>query len=211
MIEELIAWVAHWASSPYGGYALFILALAESSFFPIPPDALLIALCLVKPELSFSYALICSFGSVLGGMFGYLIGLKGGRPLLKRWFKSDKITLVENYYQRWDVWAVGIAGFTPIPYKIFTISAGVFNLNFFRFLLASLVSRSSRFFLVATLFFLFGKSVQNLIEKYLGLLTIAFFILLFLGFYVVKILSRRAVTKKSGGTKLIKDSKSKCH
>jgi len=194
MIEELIAWVTQWASSPYGSYALFILALAESSFFPIPPDALLIALCLVNPELSFTYALICSFGSIIGGMFGYIIGLKGGRPLLKRWFKSEKVALVEKYYQKWGVWAVGIAGFTPIPYKIFTISSGVFNLNFFRFIVASLGSRSARFFLVATLFFLFGESIQTLIDKYFGLFTLAFFILLFLGFYVVKILGQRAVT-----------------
>ncbi|MBW1710998.1 MAG: DedA family protein, partial [Deltaproteobacteria bacterium] len=96
---------------------------------PIPPDALLIALCLINPKAAFIYAFICALGSVLGGIIGYFIGLKGGRPLLKRWFKSEKISLVENYYQKWDVWAVGIAGFTPIPYKIFTISAGVFDLN----------------------------------------------------------------------------------
>ncbi len=197
MIEGLTAWVIHWASTPYGAYALFLLALAESSFFPVPPDALLIALCLINPKLSFVYAFVCSIGSVLGGIIGYSIGLKGGRPLLKRWFKSEKIALVENYYQKWDVWAVGLAGFTPIPYKIFTISAGVFDLNIPRFILASVISRSARFFIVAGLFFFFGETIEALIKKYFGILTIAFFALLILGFYFVKILGKRATT--SGG------------
>ncbi|MBW2061297.1 MAG: DedA family protein [Deltaproteobacteria bacterium] len=198
MISELTAWVIHWASTPYGAFALFALALAESSFFPIPPDALLIALCLINPEMSFIYAFVCSIGSVLGGIVGYIIGLKGGRPLLGRWFKSDKVRLVEDYFQRWDVWAVGLAGFTPIPYKIFTISAGVFDLNFPRFLLTSIISRSTRFFIVAALFFFFGEPIKDLIERYFGLLTILFFILLFLGFYFIKIMGKRAAA--SGGT-----------
>ncbi|MBW2090550.1 MAG: DedA family protein [Deltaproteobacteria bacterium] len=197
MIQDLTAWMIQWASTPYGAYALFILALAESSFFPLPPDALLIALCLINPKLSFIYAVICSIGSILGGIIGYIIGLKGGRPLLKRWFKSDKVHMVEKYYQKWDVWAVGLAGFTPIPYKIFTISAGVFALNFPRFVLASIISRSARFFIVASLFFFFGEAIQDLIERYFGLLTIAFFVLLFLGFYFIKLMGKRAAA--SGG------------
>ncbi|MBW2142298.1 MAG: DedA family protein, partial [Deltaproteobacteria bacterium] len=183
--------------TPYGAYALFALAVAESSFFPIPPDALLIALCLINPKAAFIYAFICALGSVLGGIIGYFIGLKGGRPLLKRWFKSEKISLVENYYQKWDVWAVGIAGFTPIPYKIFTISAGVFDLNVPRFILASIISRTTRFFIVAALFFFFGEAIRSFIEKYFGILTIAFFILLFLGFYFIKFIGQRAAA--SGG------------
>ena len=90
MIESLTVWMVEWATSPYGLLALFAIALAESSFFPIPPDGLLIALCLASPETAFLYALVCAVGSVLGGALGYLIGLKGGRPLLKRWFKSEK-------------------------------------------------------------------------------------------------------------------------
>jgi len=199
MLHDLAVWVVHWAQTPYGAYALFALAVAESSFFPIPPDALLIALCLVRPEAAFLLALVCSIGSVLGGMVGYVIGLKGGRPLLKRWFKSEKVRLVERYYQRYDVWAVGVAGFTPIPYKVFTISAGVFALNFPRFVLASIISRSARFFLVASVFYFFGPSIKALVDRYFGLLTVAFFVLLFLGFYVVQHMGRRAARKDEIG------------
>jgi membrane protein YqaA with SNARE-associated domain len=196
MIESLTVWMVEWATSPYGLLALFAIAVAESSFFPIPPDGLLIALCLASPETAFLYALVCAVGSVLGGALGYLIGLKGGRPLLKRWFKSEKVRLVENYYHRWDVWAVGVAGFTPIPYKVFTISAGVFDLNFSRFILTSIVSRSARFFLVALLFYFFGETLRDLFEKYFALLTVAFFVLLFLGFYFIRIMGKRATARE---------------
>jgi len=196
MIESLTVWMVEWATSPYGLLALFAIALAESSFFPIPPDGLLIALCLASPETAFLYALVCAVGSVLGGGLGYLIGLKGGRPLLKRWFKSEKVRLVEDYYHRWDVWAVGVAGFTPIPYKVFTISAGVFDLNFPRFILTSIVSRSARFFLVALLFYFFGETLRDLFEKYFALLTVAFFVLLFLGFYFIRIMGKRATARE---------------
>ena len=197
MIESLTVWMVEWATSPYGLLALFAIAVAESSFFPIPPDGLLIALCLASPETAFLYALVCAVGSVLGGALGYLIGLKGGRPLLKRWFKSEKVRLVEDYYHRWDVWAVGVAGFTPIPYKVFTISAGVFDLNFPRFILTSIVSRSARFFLVALLFYFFGETLREVFEKYFALITVAFFVLLFLGFYFIKVMGKRAAAPES--------------
>lgn len=196
MIESITIWMVEWAASPYGILALFAIAVAESSFFPIPPDGLLIALCLASPETAFLFALVCSIGSVLGGALGYLIGIKGGRPLLKRWFKSEKVRLVEDYYQRWDVWAVGVAGFTPIPYKVFTISAGVFELNFLRFILTSMVSRSARFFLVALLFYFFGETLRDLFEKYFALLTVAFFVLLFLGFYFIRVMGKRAASRE---------------
>ena len=133
-VKDLSVWVMHWANTPYGGLALFVLAFCESSFFPIPPDVLLIALCMANSPMSFWYALICSLGSTLGGMLGYGIGRIGGRPLLERWVRAERINLVQRYYQRWDVWAVAVAGFTPIPYKVFTISAGAFLLNFVRFI-----------------------------------------------------------------------------
>ena len=115
--EGWIAWVISWAYTPYGGVALFLNAVAESSFFPLPPDVLLIVLSILRPPLSFVYAAICSVGSVLGGVVGYVLGLKGGRPLLQRFISAERIRFVERYYQKYDIWAVGIAGFTPIPYK----------------------------------------------------------------------------------------------
>ncbi len=196
LLRKTYDWILRWSATKYAVPALFILAFAESSFFPIPPDVLLIAMAVAVPLKAFRFAAVCSIGSVLGGGLGYLIGLKGGRPLLKRWFKSEKIRLVENYYHKWDVWAVGVAGFTPIPYKVFTISAGVFELNFLRFILTSVVSRSARFFLVALLFYFFGETLRDLFEKYFALLTVAFFVLLFLGFYFIRIMGKRATARE---------------
>ena len=190
-LRDLALWVAHWANTPFGPLALFAIAFAESSFFPIPPDVLLIALALLNPEKAMFYALICSLGSVSGAVFGYILGLKGGRPLLRKLFSLEKVALVEAYYKKYDVWAVGIAGFTPIPYKVFTISAGVFDLDFKRFLLASVVSRSGRFFIVAGFIALFGAAIKPILTKYFNLITIIFVVLLFGGFYVIRIVSKR--------------------
>ena len=192
-IKDLTVWVIHWAQTPYGGLALFVLALCESSFFPIPPDALLIALCMANPRGSFWYAAICSLGSVVGGILGYGLGRFGGRPLLERWVSAERVQLVQRYYQRWDVWAVAVAGFTPIPYKVFTISSGAFLLDLIRFIIASLVSRSARFFLVSGLFYFYGPTIKQFIIRYFNVLTILFFVLLVMGFWFVRIHSKRAM------------------
>ena len=192
-IKDLTVWVIHWSQTPYGGLALFVLAFCESSFFPIPPDALLIALCMANPPGSFWYAAICSLGSVLGGILGYGLGRFGGRPLLERWVSAERVQLVQRYYQRWDVWAVAVAGFTPIPYKVFTISAGAFFLNLIRFIIASLVSRSARFFLVAGLFYFFGPTIKQFILRYFNILSILFIVLLIVGFWFIKASSKRAM------------------
>lgn len=194
--KELGLWVVHWAQTPYGGAALFVFAFCEASFFPIPPDALLIALSAISPPLAFWYALICSLGSTLGGMFGYVLGSRGGRPLLERLVRPERIKLVESYYNRWDVWAVAVGGFTPLPYKVFTISAGVFFLHFRRFVVASLFSRSARFFLVAGLFFFFGPTIKHFIYRYLDILSILFFVLLLLGFWFLRLASKRAARER---------------
>lgn len=191
-LRELTVWILHWAHTPYGGLALAVVAFCEASFFPIPPDPLLIALCIANPPLAFWYALICSLGSTLGGVFGYGLGRKGGRPLLERWLRAERLHQVQRQYQRWDVWAVAIAGFTPVPYKVFTISAGAFLLEFWRFVLASVLSRSTRFFLVAALFFFFGPAIRSFVFRYFNLLTILFFVVLFLGFWFLGKSSRRA-------------------
>ena len=193
--EGWVACVISWASTTYGGVALFLNALAESSFFPLPPDVLLIALSIIRPPLSFVYAAICSVGSVLGGVLGYFLGLKGGRPLLRRLISEERIRFVERYYQRYDVWAVGIAGFTPIPYKAFTISAGAFDLDLKRFILISLVSRSARFFLVGLMIFFFGEIVKDYLIKYLNICSIAFVVLLILGFWGVHYFSKKMAAR----------------
>jgi membrane protein YqaA with SNARE-associated domain len=192
MLRRLYDWVLSWAKTPYGSWALFLLAFSESSFFPIPPDVLLIALAVAIPKKSFKYALICSFGSVLGGCFGYLIGWKFmaliGNHIVELYGLTPKVEAIEILYNKYDAWAVGIAGFTPIPYKVFTISAGAFQINFLVFVIASFVSRSARFFLVGGLIYTFGPQIQRFIDKYFNILATAFTVLLVTGFIIIKYL-----------------------
>ena len=189
-LRRLYDWVQHFAETPYGLWALFLLAFAESSFFPVPPDILLIALAVSIPSKAFRYALICSVGSVLGGIFGYVIGYQFmefiGFGILNFYGLTDKYESVAELYNRYNAWAVGIAGFTPIPYKVFTISAGAFKINFGVFLLASIVSRSARFFIVAGLIYVFGAQIRAFIEKYFNILAVIFVLLLVAGFILIR-------------------------
>ena len=190
MLRRLYGWVLHWAKTPYGTWALFLLAFCESSFFPIPPDVLLIALAVALPKKAFKYALVCSVGSLLGGCLGYLIGWQFmvdlGDGIIRFYGLQDKYEYIRRLYVTYDAWAVGIAGLTPIPYKVFTITAGAFRINFVVFLVASAVSRSARFFLVGGLIYLFGPKIQSFIDRYFNTLVIVFVILLILGFVVIK-------------------------
>lgn len=186
MLEGLLQWTVHWAKTPYGVVALFALAFAESSFFPVPPDVLLVALAVISPPLALIYAAVCTVGSVLGGMFGYLIGVKGGRPILERLVARTKIEAVHAYFDRYNAWAVGIAGFTPIPYKVFTISAGVFYINFRTFVLASCLGRGGRFFLVGGVIMLFGPQIKELLVNYYDWASVIFIVLLVGGFLVLR-------------------------
>ncbi|MBE9520095.1 MAG: DedA family protein [Proteobacteria bacterium] len=181
-----------WVQSPSGIWALFLLAVAESSFFPIPPDVFLMVLCIAVPKKSFRYAAICAVGSVLGGAIGYGLGLGFmdtlGVKILDWYGLQGKYTVVQDLYQQYDALAVGVAGFTPLPYKLFTITAGAFKVNFVTFILMSIVSRSARFFLVAALIYKFGAPVRHFIERYFNLLSILFVILLIGGFLLVRFL-----------------------
>ncbi|OGW75200.1 MAG: hypothetical protein A2Z72_03910 [Omnitrophica bacterium RBG_13_46_9] len=176
---------------PYGPTGLFVLSFCESSFFPVPPDILLIALALIEPANGLRLAGITTIGSVLGAMLGYLIGLKGGRPLLRKVISEEKIAKIHEYFSKYDAWAVGIAGFTPIPYKVFTIAGGVFYIDFFRFILISVISRGARFFLVGGTIYLFGPMVKIYIVKYFNLFSMLFVLLLVLGFYAAHLALRR--------------------
>jgi membrane protein YqaA with SNARE-associated domain len=190
VLRRLYDWVLRWAKTPYGTWALFLLAFCESSFFPIPPDVLLIALAVALPKKAFKYALVCSVGSLLGGCLGYLIGWQFmvglGDGIIRLYGLQDKYEYIRRLYVTYDAWAVGIAGLTPIPYKVFTITAGAFRINFVVFLVASAVSRSARFFLVGGLIYLFGPKIQSFIDRYFNTLVIVFVILLILGFVVIK-------------------------
>ncbi len=192
MLHRLYDKCMEWLQTPYGIWVLFAIAFAESSFFPLPPDVFLIALCVAVPARSFKYALVCAVGSVLGGAFGYGLGLwfmqSVGQPILDIYGLSEKYITVQNLYQQYDAWAVGAAGFTPIPYKLFTIAAGAFHIDFSTFMLASLCSRSARFFLVAAFLWKFGPPVKIYIEKYFNILSIVFLVLLIGGFVLIKAL-----------------------
>lgn len=181
-----------WIQTPAGVWALFFIAVAESSFFPLPPDVFLIALCVGAPHKSFKFALICSVGSVIGGAIGYGLGLGFmdtiGQPILDMYGLQHKYAVVQELYQKYDAWAVGAAGFTPLPYKLFTITAGAFKINFITFMVVSIVARSARFFLVAALIYRFGAPVQYFINRYFNILTIVFLVLLIGGFILIKIL-----------------------
>lgn len=192
IFRRLYDWVLHWADTPYGQPALFLLALAEASFFPVPPDVLLIALCLSKPRCSYRFALLCLAGSTLGGIVGYSIGL-GAWGLLNHVFYAyvpgftpELFSRVQSLFSDYGFWTVFTAGFTPIPYKIITVGAGVFQINFLIFILASILSRGARFFMVGFLIHLYGEPVKVFIDRYFNLLSILFVLLLIGGFAVLK-------------------------
>ena len=193
MLSDLIQWTIHWAKTPYGAWALFALAFVESSFFPIPPDPLLIALCLGAAGRAFRFAAVATIASVLGGVVGYGIGAVVWGSVSGFFFDfvpgvtPEAFADVQGYYDRWDFWAVFVAGLTPAPYKVFTISAGVFDINFPVFVLASVLSRGLRFFLVAGLIYRYGKTIGSFIDRYFNALTWVFALLVILGFVVIRL------------------------
>jgi len=190
LIKKLYGWVLRWADTPYAAPALFLLAFSESSFFPVPPDVLLITLALSIPKKSFRYAFICTAGSVIGGILGYYIGQYGyeviGKPIVEFYHGQQIMAGIKTKYDLYGFWGILIAAITPIPYKIFTIASGVFDLNFIGFVSASVIGRAFRFFIVAGLIWKFGPSIKNFIDKYFNLLTFVFFGLLILGFIILK-------------------------
>ncbi|MCL2622601.1 MAG: DedA family protein [Planctomycetaceae bacterium] len=190
LLRRLYNWVLSWANTPYGSPALFVLAFLESSFFPIPPDVLQIALSAEKPKRSFWYAGVSLVGSVLGALFGYLIGYMFWEAtqsfFYAHLFREEDFARVKDMYQTHDFWAVYIGAFTPIPYKIFTIAAGVCHIAIPMFIVASIIGRGMRFFAVAALMFFFGPTIKCWIEKYFNLLAIVFTVLLIGGFILLK-------------------------
>jgi len=191
--------VLHWAETPYGPLALFLISFAEASFFPVPPDPLLMALALGMRNKSFRFATLCLIASVTGGMAGYGIGhflwydTTGNFSSIAEFFfrnipgfTEKAFADIEVLYNKWDFWIIFTAGFTPIPYKLFTVTSGIFDINLFMFIIASIVSRGARFFLVAYLIWKFGEKIRSAIDKYFNLFAILFTILLIGGFMIIK-------------------------
>ena len=194
LLRRLYDWVLHWADTPYAVPALFLLSFAESSFFPIPPDVLLIALCIGEVQKSYRFALWCSIASVLGGIAGYGIGMflwdiQAVQQFFYTWVpgvNADSVGKVSSLYEQYNFWVVFVAAFTPIPYKVITILAGVCAINFPMFVLASAIGRSARFFLVAWLFRKYGPTIKDFIERRFALVTIAITVVGILGFVALK-------------------------
>jgi membrane protein YqaA with SNARE-associated domain len=189
LVRRIYDWVLGWAETPYGIPALFILAFAESSFFPVPPDVLLIALALAAPARSFKFAFYAMLASVLGGMLGYAIGVWGyqaiGADIVAFYDGEAVMEKVRVLYDEYGFWGILTAAITPIPYKIFTIASGVFAFDFASFTIASVLGRSVRFFLVAGLIWKFGPSIKTFIDRYFNLLAFLFVVLLIGGFAII--------------------------
>ena len=197
MIKKLYDWVLSWSDSRWGWLALFVIALCEASWFPIPPDILLIALCLGVTKKSFRFAGITLLGSIIGAMLGYAIGhflwtTPAGEATAIANFFYENVFSVESFenvgamYDKYNFWIVFTAGFTPLPYKLFTIAGGMFDINFVMFLIASTISRGMRFFLIGWLIWRFGQPIKVFIDKYFNLLATLFTVLL-IGFFALAV------------------------
>ena len=165
MYESTLRWARHRHAAWYLGG----LSFAESSFFPIPPDVMLAPMALANRDCAWRYALITTITSVLGGVFGYLIGMFAFE-LIEPWLHEfgywDRFQLAVEWFEKWGFWVVFLAGFSPIPYKVFTVSAGTVGMTFLPFLLASLIGRGARFFLVAGLIRWGGERMDQLLRSY---------------------------------------------
>ena len=200
-LKNLYNWVLEWSNSKWGAFALFFLAFTEASFFPIPPDVLLIALCLGSRSKSLYFVAICSLGSALGAIFGYSIGYflwwNGSQEFSQfanfffniiPGFSTEIFFDIKQKYEEWNFWVIFVSGFTPIPFKVFTVSAGAFNINFNLFLIASLIARSARFLIIGGLIWRFGDPIRSFIDKYFNILAFLFSFLLVGSFFIIKYL-----------------------
>jgi membrane protein YqaA with SNARE-associated domain len=192
MIRPAYDWMMRMAGHAKAPHALFWVAFVESSVFPIPPDVMLLPMVLANRLKAWAYATICTIGSVLGGLAGYVIGYylfdAIGKPMLDLYGYGAKFTQFASHYNEWGAWIVFFAGITPFPYKVITIASGATALNLLVFVVASIIARAMRFFLVAGLLYWFGPPIREFIERRLGLLTFVFFVLLLGGFVAIKYL-----------------------
>lgn len=193
-IRRLYNWTLSWADTPYGTPALAVMSFAESSFFPIPPDVLQIALSVAKPRLSFYYAFVSMLASVAGGVAGWMIGMWLWSAVSGFFFSyvpnftHENFAKVQELYQQNAFLAIFTAAFTPVPYKVFTICAGVFNISIPVLIAASFLGRGGRFFLVGGTIYFFGPTVKTFLEKYFELATVVLTLLGVAGFMAIKYL-----------------------
>lgn len=192
MMRRLYDWMMGLAGGPAAPHALFWVSFVESSFFPIPPDVMLVPMVLANRTKAWFYATLATVGSVIGGILGYAIGYyffeAVGQPILNMYGKAQSFGQFTQLFNDWGVWIIIVKGMTPIPYKILTIAAGVAHMALFPFMVASVIARAMRFYLVAGLLYWFGEPIRSFIERRLSLVTTVFVILLVGGFVLVKIL-----------------------
>ena len=169
MLRRLYDWCISASGKPYASWILGVVSFAESSFFPVPPDAMLIPMALARPDRAWSYATLCTWTLVLGGLFGYFIGAvlydSVGQWLIKLYGYGDKVEAFREAYARWGTWIILLKGVTPIPYKIVTITSGFAGYNVFLFILFSIIARATRFYLVAFLLSRYGARARAIIEE----------------------------------------------
>jgi membrane protein YqaA with SNARE-associated domain len=192
MLQRLYARILQIAAGPNALAALLVVSFAESSFFPLPPDILLIPMILARPRQAFRLAALCTLASVAGGLLGYAIGYflfdAIGRPILEYQHAMGSYEALKTGFAEWGVWIVILKGMTPIPYKLITIASGVAQFDLIAFIGASIVSRSIRFFMVAALLWYFGDAARQFIERRLALVTSIFAVALVGGFVVLRYL-----------------------
>ncbi|SHE53676.1 membrane protein YqaA, SNARE-associated domain [Loktanella atrilutea] len=191
MLRRLYDWTMSLSRSPYALWALAIVSFVESSVFPIPPDVLMIPMIIARPRRAFLIAAVATVASVLGALLGYYIGAAlfdtVGRPVLDFYGKGAEFDSFAVTYNDWGAWAVLIAGITPFPFKVITIASGVTGLSLPVFVLAAILARALRFFIVAALLWRFGAPIQDFIERRLGLVFTVFVVLLVGGFALLKV------------------------
>ncbi len=190
MLRRLYDWTMSLAAHPHALFWLAVLTFAESSFFPIPPEAMLIPMILAQRDQAWRIVAVCTIASVLGGVAGYGIGALAyeglGKSIIEFYGADAKFSIFQGWYSEWGAWIVAAGGFTPIPYKVVTIASGVADLDLVTFSIASVLSRGARFLIVAALLWHFGDPIRKFVEARLTLLATLFFVMLFLGFAVIK-------------------------
>jgi membrane protein YqaA with SNARE-associated domain len=188
MFKGLYRWTLSLAESPRAPWALAGVSFAESSFFPVPPDVILVPMALAKPQAAWRYAAICTVASVLGGIVGYLIGAllfdTVGQWLIGIYGLGGKMEDARRLYDQYGAWFILIKGVTPIPYKLVTIVSGLLHYNFALFVILSLITRGARFFLLAALLNRFGDQARALLDRHFGLFMVLIVVFIVLGFWI---------------------------
>jgi membrane protein YqaA with SNARE-associated domain len=189
MIRSLYNWVLRQAEKPYAAWILFAIAIAEASFFPLPPDILLLPMAIARRDKAWRLAAVCTAGSVVGGLIGYGIGALAmatlGQWIVDTYHLQNAFQTFQDGFNKWGVWIILAKGLTPIPFKLVTIASGVAGLNIFAFVLACLVTRAMRFFLIAALVRKYGEPIRTFIEKYLNWIALVVLLAIALGFWLV--------------------------